>query len=324
MLEPGLAGQPSVAFNLAILNALIGTPWLPDLADHVLIIEDLCEPLYRIDRMLFQMAHATQLRGIAGLRFGRISDVIPNDPPFAEDVAQVIERWCRERGVPWLGPADIGHDARQQGRAVRTDLTRFLRASFTQAPLCRPRAIQGEKMRHFILMTAAATMMLTGCTPAAAPRTMVIDDPLAEVAQRVEMLRVPEGAAPAARDVRREGRHGGAGAGDDLAFLAERHAARRLQRRAGGQGWDPDQCDRKVRTRHAEGSADRRPDRRERRAQYGRAAGDGEAVRAGLSQTPFDKAPIEVAAKAYMARHPDEVAALQARFKRSLMESGFR
>jgi muramoyltetrapeptide carboxypeptidase len=110
-LEPGLAGQPSAALNLAILNALTGTPWLPDLTGHVLLIEDLSEPLYRIDRMLFQMAHATQLKGIAGVRLGRISDIVPNDPPFAEDVQQVIERWCREMGVPFLGTADIGHDA---------------------------------------------------------------------------------------------------------------------------------------------------------------------------------------------------------------------
>ena len=111
VLEPSLGKEPAVAFNLSILNALIGTPWLPDLAGHELMIEDISEPLYRIDRMLFQMAHATQLKGMAGIRIGRVSDVIPNDPPFAEDVPQVIERWCREMGVPLLGPADIGHDA---------------------------------------------------------------------------------------------------------------------------------------------------------------------------------------------------------------------
>ena len=110
-LEPSVGERPAVAFNLAILTALIGTPWLPDLAGHVLMIEEVSEPLYRIDRMLFQLAHTTQLKGIAGVRLGRVQDVIPNDPPFAEDAQQMIERWCREMGVPFLGPADIGHDA---------------------------------------------------------------------------------------------------------------------------------------------------------------------------------------------------------------------
>lgn len=111
-LEPSLAdGQPAVAFNLAILTSLIGTQWLPDLTDHVLMIEDVSEPLYRIDRMLFTMAHATQLKGIAGVRLGRISDVQANDPPWGETPEAMIARWCGEMKVPYLGHAEIGHDA---------------------------------------------------------------------------------------------------------------------------------------------------------------------------------------------------------------------
>src|SRR3546814_3868283 len=81
---------------------MIGTPWLPDLTDHVLMIEEVSEPLYRIDRMLFQLAHATQLRGIVGIRLGAIRDVQENDPPFAETPEQMITRWCGEMGVPYL------------------------------------------------------------------------------------------------------------------------------------------------------------------------------------------------------------------------------
>jgi muramoyltetrapeptide carboxypeptidase len=108
-LEPGLGGRPAAAFNLSILTTMIGTPWLPDLTDHVLLIEEVSEPLYRIDRMLFQMAHATQLKGIAGIRLGAVTDIQPNEPPFAETVEQMIDRWCRETGVPFLGRAEIGH-----------------------------------------------------------------------------------------------------------------------------------------------------------------------------------------------------------------------
>lgn len=111
MLEPGLGARPAVAFNLSILAALVGTPWLPDLADHELLIEEVSEPLYRVDRLLFQLAHATQLKGVAAVRLGRVSDIIPNDPPWAEPLAAMIARWCGEMGVPYLGPADIGHDS---------------------------------------------------------------------------------------------------------------------------------------------------------------------------------------------------------------------
>jgi muramoyltetrapeptide carboxypeptidase len=114
-LEPSLAdGRPAAAFNLSILNAIIGTKYLPDLTDHVLMIEEVDEPLYRIDRMLFQMAHATQLKGIAGIRLGAVSAVKDNGEAdgsydFGETIDEMIVRWCREMGVPYLGRAEIGH-----------------------------------------------------------------------------------------------------------------------------------------------------------------------------------------------------------------------
>lgn len=111
VIEPSVGKAPAAAFNLSILASLIGTPWMPDLTDHVLMIEDVSEPLYRIDRMLFTMAHATQLKGIAGVRLGLVNDVQDNDPPFAESPEAMIARWCGEMGVPYLGRALVGHSA---------------------------------------------------------------------------------------------------------------------------------------------------------------------------------------------------------------------
>lgn len=108
-LEPGLAGRPSIAFNLSILSALVGTPWVPDLTDHVLLLEDVAEPLYRIDRMLFTIAHATQLKGIAGIRLGGITDVQANDPEWVGTLEAMIARWAGEMGVPYLGRAAVEH-----------------------------------------------------------------------------------------------------------------------------------------------------------------------------------------------------------------------
>ena len=113
VLEPGLdaefRGRPAAAFNLAILTALTGTPWLPDLTDHVLLIEEVSEPLYRVDRMLFTLAHATQLKGLAGVRLGQIRDITPNDPPWGEPLEVMMARWCGEMGVAYLGRAAIEH-----------------------------------------------------------------------------------------------------------------------------------------------------------------------------------------------------------------------
>lgn len=108
-LEPSLGQRPAAAFNVAILVALIGTPWLPDLTDHVLMIEEVSEPLYNVDRMLFTMANATQLKGVAGVRLGAVTDIQANDPPWNEPLEAMIARWCGEMGVPYLGRAEIGH-----------------------------------------------------------------------------------------------------------------------------------------------------------------------------------------------------------------------
>ena len=110
-LEPGLDERPAAAFNLTILSHLIGTPWMPDLTDHVLLIEEVAEHHYRIDRALAHVTASPAIRRVAGLRAGRFAEVTANDRPFGHDTAAILAHWCRVSGIPWLGEADIGHDA---------------------------------------------------------------------------------------------------------------------------------------------------------------------------------------------------------------------
>lgn len=111
-LEPSIPeGAPTAAFNIVILSHLLGTPWLPDLTGHVLMLEEVSEPMYRIDRCLLQLSSHPQIRAAAGIRLGRISAVPPNDPDFGLSEEEVVRYWCDRSGIPWLGRADIGHDA---------------------------------------------------------------------------------------------------------------------------------------------------------------------------------------------------------------------
>ena len=111
-LEPSLApGEKAAAFNITILAALLGTPFEPDLTDHVLMLEEVSEPTYRIDRSLFQLSSNPGVRRVAGIRLGRCSDIIPNDPDFIRTEEEVVTDWCGRSGIPYLGRADIGHDA---------------------------------------------------------------------------------------------------------------------------------------------------------------------------------------------------------------------
>ena len=110
-LEPTVsAGAPTAAFNITVLSHLLGTPFEPDLAGHVLMLEEVAEAMYRIDRALFHITSHPGMRRLAGIRLGRCSPIPPNDPDFGQSEAQIAAYWCERSGIPYLGRADIGHD----------------------------------------------------------------------------------------------------------------------------------------------------------------------------------------------------------------------
>ncbi|OYU35621.1 LD-carboxypeptidase [Novosphingobium sp. PASSN1] len=106
--EPAADGHPRAAFNLTTLAMLCGTPLMPDLTGHVVLVEEVSEHLYAVDRLFFHIT--AHLGGVAGLRLGRIGDVPENDVPFGADEEAIARDWCARSGIPYLGRADIGHD----------------------------------------------------------------------------------------------------------------------------------------------------------------------------------------------------------------------
>ena len=99
-----------MAFNLMTLAMLCGTPLLPDLAGHVVMVEEVAEYDYAVDRLLFHVTSSLAPMGIAGLRLGRVSDVPENDRAFGCGVADMARHWCARTGIAFLGAADIGPD----------------------------------------------------------------------------------------------------------------------------------------------------------------------------------------------------------------------
>ena len=110
-LEPSLGSEPAAAFNIIVLSQLLGTPLQPDLAGHVLMLEEVSEYTYRTDRSMFHITSNPAIRRVAGIRLGRCSLVPDNDPAFGETEEAVVRHWCERAGIPFLGNADIGHDA---------------------------------------------------------------------------------------------------------------------------------------------------------------------------------------------------------------------
>jgi muramoyltetrapeptide carboxypeptidase len=110
-LEPTVVGaEKTVAFNITVLSHLLGTPLEPDLEGHVLMLEEVGEALYRIDRSLFHITSNANVRRVSGIMLGRCSNVTPNEPNFGMNEEEIAQYWCQRAGIPWLGRADIGHD----------------------------------------------------------------------------------------------------------------------------------------------------------------------------------------------------------------------
>jgi muramoyltetrapeptide carboxypeptidase len=101
--------RPTVAFNLTTLAMCCGTPLMPGLAGHVVMVEEVSEHLYAVDRLFFHLT--AHLGGIAGLRLGRIGEVPENDIAFGQEAEDIARHWCARHAIAFLGNADIGHDS---------------------------------------------------------------------------------------------------------------------------------------------------------------------------------------------------------------------
>ncbi len=117
--NPVSAPRPQMAFNMTVLSNLLGTPLEPDFEGKVLMLEEVDEHHYRLDRMLFHITSSPNVRRAAGLMLGRCAPIPENDRAFLADAGcgpfpdeeRIARHWCEVSGIPFLGRADIGHDA---------------------------------------------------------------------------------------------------------------------------------------------------------------------------------------------------------------------
>jgi muramoyltetrapeptide carboxypeptidase len=106
-LAPGSARGPLLGGNLAVLSALIGTPYAPPLAGCVLFLEDVGERPYRVDRMLTTWAHAGWLAQPSAIVLGRFTEAEPGAD--GTTVEQVLRERLSGLGIPVLAGLPAGH-----------------------------------------------------------------------------------------------------------------------------------------------------------------------------------------------------------------------
>jgi muramoyltetrapeptide carboxypeptidase len=99
--------------NLALLAALVGTPYLPKIRGGILFLEDVNEPAYRIERMLYQLLQAGVLRRCRAIVLGDFSPVPAQATDHGFDLVAVIAQLRGEVGVPVLTGLPFGHVPRK-------------------------------------------------------------------------------------------------------------------------------------------------------------------------------------------------------------------
>jgi muramoyltetrapeptide carboxypeptidase len=104
---PGVAEGPLLGGNLSVLTRLIGTPYLPDLRGALLLVEDVGERPYRLDRMWTHLRLAGLLDGLAGVVFGEFTGCEEKDVDYSS--ATILDEEAQALGLPCAAGFRIGH-----------------------------------------------------------------------------------------------------------------------------------------------------------------------------------------------------------------------
>lgn len=105
---PGVAEGRLLGGNLSVLSRLLGTPYMPPLDGAILLLEDVGEKPYRLDRIWTHLMLAGVFDKLAGIVLGQFTDCELKGAPYSS--ADVLRSLAEEVGVPCAAGFPIGHD----------------------------------------------------------------------------------------------------------------------------------------------------------------------------------------------------------------------
>ncbi len=105
---PGTATGRLLGGNLCLLATSLGTGDVPDLSGAILLLEDVEEPPYKVDRMLTQLRRAGVLSGLTGVALGHFTRC---GDDTSSGIPEVLAERLTDLGVPVLGGLPVGHGA---------------------------------------------------------------------------------------------------------------------------------------------------------------------------------------------------------------------
>ena len=108
-LRGGIAEGTLAGGNLTLLQCLIGTRWFPDLDGAILVLEDVNEDLYRVDRMLAHLRAVGSLSRLAGVAIGRFGELQRHTPDGAFGFDELLSQYLLPLSVPVVLGLPFGH-----------------------------------------------------------------------------------------------------------------------------------------------------------------------------------------------------------------------
>lgn len=108
-LVPGKVQGRLLGGNLSLVSHLIGTPYMPDLSGAILFLEDVSEAIYSVDRMLTQLWLSGDLQKVAGIAFGKFSELRSSEWLQNRLLEDVLAERARALHIPAVMGLMIGH-----------------------------------------------------------------------------------------------------------------------------------------------------------------------------------------------------------------------
>ena len=89
---------------------MIGTDYFPDLRNQILFLEDINEPVYKLDRMLNQLQSIGILDMLGGVILG---EFVGSEGQYGVESADVFDKYFSKRDYPVVSNFPMGHGKNQ-------------------------------------------------------------------------------------------------------------------------------------------------------------------------------------------------------------------
>lgn len=107
--RPGKCRGEVIGGNLSLIVDALNTSAEPDTRNRILVVEEVDEYFYKIDRMFTQLRRAGKLKDLAGLVIGHMTDIKNSELDFGETVQQIVKHAVRDYQFPVAFSFPSGH-----------------------------------------------------------------------------------------------------------------------------------------------------------------------------------------------------------------------